>query len=224
MTEFNDPYATAAAQLAAVDLSTYQARLQELLDDDVHLEATIVATDQLLREKALEITKARVAGSDGSAAADALLAGDSVITAAPTLQALEAEKDVMNSGLAELRRRRNASVGAKAAVREDQRKELAQAVEPVATALLVRAGELSSELAAVFAEATALSVATGNAAAARLARQLSDPLALLATEGAVLRRGQLIVHGETASMLEAARPAIEFAHGRIATEVAFPSP
>jgi hypothetical protein len=225
MSDQQNPFELAATALASIDTSPHQTRLAEIDAEQARMDAAISSAEAQIEEKFRQISQARISGPNGSAAAAALLAGDDVMAAAPTIEMLEAERATLSAGLTELRRSRNNQSAARETQRQALRGELGKAVEPAAAELWQRARAAAEELGLVFAGASAIAQATGNDSAGRLKRQLGAVLGKLAGDGyeaGICRRTDLAVPDEVRSLLDGVRSAIEFSHGRIPTSVSFP--
>jgi hypothetical protein len=211
----------AAALLATVDLDPYVERRDEIVAEKATISAARARRDEELGTLDREIRRLEANGPDGDAVADALLRGSPVAEVA-NVEVLRAERDKLRSAGKPLQELFDAARVAEEQARSAVLGELAPIGNDAVEADAAEIGETVLELAALFASNTAIARATGSPVARENAFRVSEVLAhcrSLAPGG-----GQPIaVPGETISMLEAGRAAIDLAGRSIMTSVAWPS-
>ena len=209
----------AAKRLDQINTAEVQARLAEM-DTEIASHDTAI---QRARADAMALSRQiheRRLGPDPDQAADALLEGADITTAVPSADALQGERNAIEAGRQELDRRRDAIVSARSDLRTNMVTQLAEAAQPLATALSSEATRIATELADVYANAVAASSLTGSNEIETLALNLRFAIGELEVVG-IIPREPFIPDHEISAL--ASSPAVRVAGRGAPVEVMIPN-
>lgn len=151
--------AQVAQSIADIDLSVENARVETLQSELATIEAAIEAADQ--ESFAIERQLTDADANAGRAMADALLAHRRPADAGPSEHELRAERDNLEAGIAELRRRRGEVVSAIERIRGEALARVRAASSSVMAAFLSDAKAAAEIIAGAYASIAALQEALG---------------------------------------------------------------
>ena len=151
--------AKVAQSIEDIDVSVENARIETLQSDMATIEAAIEAADQQSFDIERQLTAA--GANAGRAMADALLAHRRPADAGPSEHELRAERDKLEAGIAELRRRRGEVASAIERTRGEAMARVRAATSSVMPAFLADAEAAVETIAGAYASIAAFQEALG---------------------------------------------------------------
>lgn len=146
-------FAQVAQRIADIDLSVENARVETLQGEMATIEAAIEAADQQSFKIERRLTDAEA--NAGRVMAEALLAHRRPADAGPSEHELRAERDKLEAGIAELRRRRGEVASAIERIRAEAMARVRAATSSVMRAFLSDAEEAAETIAGAYASIAA---------------------------------------------------------------------
>ena len=203
--------------LAAVDVSSHVERVAEAAAEQQRLANAIEDGRAQLGEIGRQIMEARQGVHvDAEAAGDSLLAGE----APPTIDVdgLRAQQEVLKAGMTDLRRREEGLAEIQHRARGEGLLLLSDAAAPLIAEAHEMAQSAAEQLAAAYAAAEAIQMATGNSDARLMAERLRKVVDGLVTLG-YLPSAPIAVPSGIVDALKVAEPQIDALRRSVSSEV-----
>jgi hypothetical protein len=195
-------YKSAAAQIKATNFSASITAFEEAKRQRAEIQSAIVRGEESIAAAIRELSEVRAGVKiDANEAADAMMAGGTVILKTKSETALQADIDGLRTGVTRLRERADEARSAEACLNSAAVNELARCFDGLPEALGEEARKGVAALSVLFASATALASASRNGI--DLADKLKRIMEVCYSSG-LINSGPFKVDGDMANLLRSA--------------------
>ena len=208
-------YEKSIRALAALDLSTEQARLATIAQDVAATGQAYDAGQAKAAQLARDLSNVRDARRDGEREADALRAGIDIATIAKTPESIRGEREAVLAGMRTLNADLEQLGKDRQSVRDEVCSKLSAVFEADIAEMEEEARTLAARLALIFADAETIRAASNSLAAVNLITALRDVVDEAAV-GHLLPRGQRVAASpKLVELLHQYRTAVTAAGGTV---------